>query len=46
MRVKQVHAIPNNITKLHQQMSDHCFEKAALPTGIYTLSIPTGEGKR
>ena len=45
LREKQVRAIPNDITKLRQQMSDHCFEKAALPTGIYTLSIPTGGGK-
>lgn len=42
---KQQHAIPNDITKLRQQMSDQCFEKATLPTGIYTLSIPTGGGK-
>ncbi|MEK4487919.1 CRISPR-associated helicase Cas3' [Psychrobacillus sp. FSL H8-0484] len=45
LREKQVRAIPNEITRLRQQMSDHCFTKAALPTGIYTLSIPTGGGK-
>lgn len=38
-------AIPNEITKLRMQMSDNCLEKASTPTGIYTLSIPTGGGK-
>ncbi|WP_107841979.1 CRISPR-associated helicase/endonuclease Cas3 [Metasolibacillus meyeri] len=41
----QKKALPNEITKLRQQMSDTCFEKAKLPTGIYRLSIPTGGGK-
>lgn len=41
----QQEAIPNRITKLRQQMSDNCYEKATLPTGIYSLSIPTGGGK-
>ncbi|KOY83397.1 CRISPR-associated helicase/endonuclease Cas3 [Lysinibacillus macroides] len=41
----QKKAIPNEITKLRQQMSDTCLAKASLPTGIYTLSIPTGGGK-
>ena len=41
----QKNAIPNTITKLRQQMSDNCFEKATLPTGVYSLSIPTGGGK-
>lgn len=41
----QKKALPNEITKLRQQMSDTCFEKANLPTGIYRLSIPTGGGK-
>lgn len=45
LKEKQAKAIPNEITKLRQQMSDQCFEKAKLPTGIYTLSIPTGGGK-
>lgn len=45
LQEKQSMAIPNEITKLRQQMSDQCFEKATLPTGIYTLSIPTGGGK-
>lgn len=26
-------------------MSDNCYDKAKLPTGIYSLSIPTGGGK-
>lgn len=41
----QKKALPNNITELRQQMSDSCYEKALLPTGVYTLSIPTGGGK-
>lgn len=41
----QKNAIPNTITKLRQEMSDNCFEKATLPTGTYSLSIPTGGGK-
>lgn len=41
----QKKAIPNSITKLRQQMSDNCYDKAKLPTGIYSLSIPTGGGK-
>lgn len=41
----QQQAIPNDITKLRQQMSDNCFDKATKPQGIYTLSIPTGGGK-
>lgn len=41
----QKKAIPNHITKLRQQMSDNCYDKAMLPTGIYSLSIPTGGGK-
>lgn len=43
--VKQQTALPNEITRLRQQMSANCFDKATLPTGIYTLSIPTGGGK-
>lgn len=43
--VKQRKALPNEITHLRQKMSANCFEKAKLPTGIYTLSIPTGGGK-
>ncbi|MDI7740984.1 CRISPR-associated helicase Cas3' [Lysinibacillus fusiformis] len=42
---KQKNAIPNQITKLRNQMSENCNDKAKLPTGIYTLSIPTGGGK-
>ena len=42
---KQKTSLPNNITKLRQEMSNQCFEKSKLPTGIYTLSIPTGGGK-
>lgn len=42
---KQKKSIPNQITKLRNQMSENCNDKAALPTGIYTLSIPTGGGK-
>lgn len=42
---KQQNALPNEITRLRKQMSMNCFEKASLPTGIYTLSIPTGGGK-
>lgn len=45
LREKQINAVQNQITKLRQQMSENCFEKATLPTGIYTLSIPTGGGK-
>ncbi|GLC88899.1 CRISPR-associated helicase Cas3' [Lysinibacillus piscis] len=41
----QQKAPANDITKLRQQMSDNCLDKATLPTGIYTLSIPTGGGK-
>lgn len=41
----QKDALPNNITKLRQQMSDNCYDKATQPTGIYSLSIPTGGGK-
>ncbi|WP_427110714.1 CRISPR-associated helicase Cas3' [Lysinibacillus xylanilyticus] len=42
---KQKKSIPNEITILRKQMSIDCFDKASLPTGIYTLSIPTGGGK-
>lgn len=42
---KQQKAIPNLITELRKKMSDSCAQKADLPTGIYTLSIPTGGGK-
>lgn len=42
---KQQKALPNEITRLRKQMSANCFDKATLPTGIYTLSIPTGGGK-
>ncbi|MGE7090641.1 CRISPR-associated helicase Cas3' [Lysinibacillus sp. NPDC048646] len=42
---KQQDALPNEITRLRKQMSANCFDKAAVPTGIYTLSIPTGGGK-
>lgn len=38
-------SIQNEITLLRQQMSNMCYEKSKLPTGIYTLSIPTGGGK-
>lgn len=42
---KQRKALPNEITRLREHMSETCLEKAALPTGIYTLSMPTGGGK-
>jgi len=42
---KQQEALPNDITRLRKQMSNNCFDKASLSTGIYTLSIPTGGGK-
>lgn len=42
---KQKDAPPNDITRARQYLSDQCYEKRALPTGIYTLSIPTGGGK-
>ncbi|MEE1132535.1 MAG: CRISPR-associated helicase Cas3' [Caryophanon sp.] len=42
---KQKNAVPNDITRARQYLSDQCFDKATLPTGIYTLSIPTGGGK-
>lgn len=45
LRDLQLNALPNEITKLRQQMSDNCFDKATRPQGIYTLSIPTGGGK-
>ena len=45
LKDKQKNAIPNQITKLRNQMSENCNDKASLPTGIYTLSIPTGGGK-
>lgn len=38
-------AIANEISRLRQVMSNMCRDKASLPTGIYTLSIPTGGGK-
>lgn len=38
-------ALPNEISRLRQAMSNMCCEKANLTTGIYTLSIPTGGGK-
>lgn len=38
-------SIPNEITLLRQQMSNMCRDKGDFPTGIYTLSIPTGGGK-
>lgn len=42
---KQQEALPNQITRLRKQMSNVCVDKASSPTGIYTLSIPTGGGK-
>ena len=33
------------IDKIRKQISDHCREKAAVPKGIYTLTVPTGGGK-
>ncbi|WP_342443401.1 CRISPR-associated helicase Cas3' [Lysinibacillus sp. FSL K6-0075] len=42
---KQRSALPNAITRLREQMSKTCLEKATLSTGIYTLSMPTGGGK-
>lgn len=45
LAIMQREAIPNAITKQRQYLSDQCFQKAHLPTGIYTLSIPTGGGK-
>ena len=42
---KQQVALPNEITRLRKQMSNKCLDKASFPTGIYTLSIPTGGGK-
>lgn len=34
-----------NIIALRKKMSDECFQFGQQPTGIYTLSIPTGGGK-
>ncbi len=42
---KQKKSLPNEITRLRKQMSVDCLDKASLPSGIYTLSIPTGGGK-
>ncbi|MFB7157687.1 CRISPR-associated helicase Cas3' [Lysinibacillus sp. NPDC056232] len=42
---KQKNSLPNEITRLRKQMSLDCLDKASRPTGIYTLSIPTGGGK-
>ena len=33
------------INRIRADISDRCFEKAALPPGIVTLSVPTGGGK-
>ncbi|WP_241535840.1 CRISPR-associated helicase Cas3' [Indiicoccus explosivorum] len=33
------------INRLRSEMSEQCSEHAELPSGIYTLSIPTGGGK-
>lgn len=38
-------SINNEITKLRQEMSNNCLQKSSSPTGIYSLSIPTGGGK-
>lgn len=35
----------NEINNLRQQISDKCFTAADKPTGIYTLTVPTGGGK-
>ena len=35
----------NKIKALRKKMSDECFQFGQQPTGIYTLSIPTGGGK-
>src|SRR5690606_17617036 len=35
----------SRINQLRREMSDHCEQCAAKPSGIYTLSIPTGGGK-
>lgn len=40
---KKASATPINL--LRQQMSNQCREHAKQPSGIYTLSIPTGGGK-
>lgn len=40
---KKTSATPINL--LRQQMSNQCREHAKQPSGIYTLSIPTGGGK-
>lgn len=45
LQLKQQQALQNRITTSRQYLSDQCAEKATLPTGIYTLSIPTGGGK-
>ena len=45
LQLIQQKALPNEISKLRQKMSNNCFEKAVLPTGVYSLSIPTGGGK-
>ncbi|AZK46718.1 CRISPR-associated helicase Cas3' [Paenibacillus lentus] len=35
----------SRINQLRREMSDHCEQYAAKPSGVYTLSIPTGGGK-
>lgn len=45
LREKQKTSLPNKITTLRQEMSNQCLGKSTYPTGIYTLSIPTGGGK-
>lgn len=33
------------VNLLRKQVADVCFQKAALPPGVYTLTVPTGGGK-
>lgn len=35
----------DSVGQLRRDISDHCFERASDPQGIYTLTVPTGGGK-
>lgn len=45
MTAKAASAVPSEVNTLRADVLRQCFEKAVLPAGFYSLTVPTGGGK-
>lgn len=45
MKTKQAEADPSSVNALRQEILKRCIQQASRPSGIYSLTVPTGGGK-